>query len=129
MWNILLSALCLCGGASATEQAVRLTPPPPPTTIPADPATWARCPQWEQTAETFGLPERFDYLSWRESRCDPMARNSCCTGLVQIHRTWVPQLAHCGVYHRDDLHDPVKNYCAARYILDVQGWGAWAITN
>lgn len=117
------------GAATASAQAVRLNPPAPsepPTTSPGGSTapSWARCPQWWGLKELWGLPDQFDYIVWRESRCDPNAANSCCTGLLQVHYIWLPT-PFCNAYSRQDLLDPNTNYCVAKRIFDEQGIGAW----
>lgn len=65
-------------------------------------------------------------IAYRESRCQSGASNSCCSGLFQIHRIWIPEAAECGVYSRSDLYDPWKNICTAAIIYRTQGMGAWS---
>lgn len=116
------------GRATAASPAVRVSPPTP--TPPATQnSTWTRCPQWEAAAKYFGLPQRFDGIMYRESRCIPTAQNrSGATGLVQIMPMWVPKLSACGIYSVADLKDGNKNLCGAKIILDTQGINAWRAT-
>ena len=128
-----LASLGLTAGATVTAPAERgeqtqITPPPPPPPAPA-PSTWTYCPQWEATAKYFGLDDRFDRIMYRESRCQPGARNrSGASGLVQIMPMWVPRLGHCGINSTADLLDGDKNLCGAKFILDTQGINAWSQT-
>lgn len=118
------AALGITAGATAVSPAVRGAQT---QLVPA--GTWTQCPQWEQTAKFFGLPDRFDGIMYRESRCQPDARNaSGATGLVQIMPMWVKHLGHCGVTSTSDLTDPGKNLCGAAHILHVQGINAWSQT-
>jgi len=68
---------------------------------------------------------RMASIAYRESRCQPGASNSCCSGLFQVHRIWIPEAGECGVNSRDDLYDPWKNICTAAIIYRNQGMGAW----
>jgi hypothetical protein len=69
---------------------------------------------------------RMAQIAYRESRCQPSAANSCCTGLFQIHAIWIPEAASCGVYSRADLTDPWANICTAAIIYRSQGMSAWS---
>ena len=69
---------------------------------------------------------RMSGIMYRESRCLPGASNSCCSGLLQIHKMHIPNLKHCGVYSRSDLYDPVKNICAGAWVWDNAGYSAWS---
>jgi hypothetical protein len=134
----LVTALCLCGGggATATGKAVRLDPPPPPTTIPV-PILWTT---ESSNGRCVGLIDALEYwdpgwnvqqmaaIAYRESRCQPDASNSCCSGVFQIHRIWIPKAASCDVYSRSDLYDPWKNVCTAAIIYRDQGMSAWSQT-
>ena len=116
---------------SGLKYAVRLDPPPPPP----PPVLWTtevsdnRCvgligaltywsPGWDAN--------RMAGIAYRESRCQPGASNSCCSGVLQIHRLWIAKAASCGVYSRDDLYDPWKNICTAAIIWRASGYGAWS---
>jgi hypothetical protein len=69
---------------------------------------------------------RMSAIAYRESRCQPSASNSCCTGLLQVHYIWIPKAGSCGVYSRSDLQDPAKNICTAAIIYRTQGMQAWS---
>lgn len=144
MINILLAIICMCGGATGPFQpAVRMNnpvqleaPPPPPPPIPTIPA-WSSA---DSGAKCVGAIPLLQYFSpgwdvnrmagimFRESRCQPGASNSCCSGLLQMHRMHVGSLGHCGVYSRNDLYDPVKNICAAAWLWSQPsgGYSAWS---
>jgi hypothetical protein len=70
---------------------------------------------------------RMAAIAYRESRCQPSAANSCCTGLFQIHQIWIPKAGSCGVYSRADLTDPSRNICVAALIYRSQGMAAWSL--
>jgi hypothetical protein len=65
-------------------------------------------------------------IAYRESRCDPSASNSCCSGVFQIHQSWIDNVAMCGVRTRSDLYDAWKNVCAAAVVYRTQGISAWS---
>ena len=109
--------------------AVRLDPPKPPPVLWTTEAVNGRCvglmtalqywdPGWDEV--------RMSGIAYRESRCDPNASNSCCSGMFQIHRIWIDDAAMCGVRTRADLYDPWKNVCTASIIFREQGMSAWS---
>jgi hypothetical protein len=104
-------------------QLTETLPPPPPAGPPS-----ARCPQWWAEARAVGWPEaelaHMDRIMWRESRCQPGARNrSGAAGLMQVMPMWAPR---CGVGVRQ-LLEPRPNLACALLILNVQGWQAWSL--
>ena len=122
--------------AVATAPAVRLDPPAPPTTAPAPGSTASsggRCVGWEAmlARESPGWSvERMSRIMYRESRCQPGARNrsSSATGLLQVLASHCPWLARqldtwCS---RDRLTDPTFNLQAAAVLWVEQGYGAWS---
>jgi len=121
--------------ASATSPAVRLDPPTtpePPTTPP--PPSWStesrngHCVGFEGLLAQYSpgwSVSRMSGIMYRESRCQPDASNSCCSGLLQIHRMHIP-IEECNVWSRSDLYNPVKNICAAAWLWRVQGYGGWS---
>lgn len=139
--------LTINGAASTTtlEPAVRLDPPVivvETTTTTIDPASLI--PQWDPTSQNGAcvgaIPlleywnpgwdvARMSRIMYRESRCQPEASNSCCSGLLQMHRMHIPRMAWCGVYTRDDYYDPVKNICAAAVLYGNGGIQHWAQTS
>ena len=127
----LVAALCMCGGggATATQPADRMDPPPAPTV----PVLWSsdavngRCVGFEWALEHWSPGwdvARMSRIMYRESRCQPSASNSCCSGLLQMHRMHVP-VSMCGVNTRTDLYDPMKNICAAAELWRTSGYQAW----
>lgn len=124
--------------ATRLNNQVQLTPPPtapPIVDIGTPPVLWStassngRCTGM-LTALNYWNPgwpvDRMAGIAYRESRCDPNASNSCCSGIFQIHRIWISKLGMCGVYSRSDLYDPWKNVCAASVVFRQQGIGAWS---
>ena len=118
--------------ATGLMVATRMNPPPPPAPVPV---LWTT---ESANGKCVGLIDALTYwspgwdvnrmagIAYRESRCDPNAANSCCTGVLQIHAIWIPKAAMCGVYSRADLKDPWKNICAASIVWRDQGIGAWS---
>lgn len=134
--SILMSVFCLCGGGvTATKPAVRVTPPTTTTTLPAPPPpTWSteyangHCVGFEDLLAQYSPGwdvRRMSGIMYRESRCTPDASNSCCSGLLQIHRMHLP-IEVCDVWVRADYYDPVKNICAGAEIWKAAGYGAWS---
>jgi len=116
--------------ASGLRYAVRLDPPKPapPPVLWTTEAVNGKCvgligaltywsPGWDVN--------RMAGIAYRESRCDPNASNSCCSGVLQMHRMHVPNTM-CGVYSRADYYDPWKNVCAAAALWRASGYGAWS---
>ena len=69
--------------------------------------------------------DRMAGIMYRESRCDPSASNSCCSGLLQMHRMHVP-VPECGVWSRNDLYNAEANVCAAAQLFRSSGYSAWS---
>lgn len=128
----LLAALAMLGPAQGDyevavrgDQVVVSLPPPEPATGPYyGSAVSGRCTQYEPMLEYFSPGwdiDQFSKIMWRESRCTPDAANSCCSGLLQIHRLHIPNLGACDVYSRDDLYQPDKNICSAAVVYRLAG--------
>lgn len=129
--------------ATGTMVATRLNnqvqleapPEPPPVVQASAPPLWTTA---SSNGHCTGLIAALNYwspgwdvnrmagIAYRESRCVPSASNSCCSGVLQIHRIWIPKAASCGVYSRNDLYDPWKNVCVAAIIYRTQGMSAWS---
>lgn len=132
----------LNGPAVASAPAVRVDPPPPAEVALPEPASplpgstasaGGRCVGWEPllAAESPGWNiERMSRIAYRESRCQPDARNrsSSATGLLQVlasHCAWLAdQLATWCTRAR--LTDPAFNVAAAARLWTEQGYGAWS---
>lgn len=97
-----------------------------------------RCTQYEHLLEANGLPvDQFSRIMYRESRCNPGARNSSsgAAGLLQIMPQWVTRWNGCtdtmhelGACSVDALYDAGWNIHMAKRIYDLQGTRAWAQT-
>ena len=126
--------------AEASAPAVRLDPPQPPpvesTTPPPSGSSASangRCVGWEPLLAEHSPGwsiERMSRIMYRESRCQPGARNrsSSATGLLQIlssHCSWLA--GQLGTWcTRDRLTDAEFNIRAAAVLWSEQGYGAWA---
>lgn len=125
-------AVATTGATRGTAVQVAPTDPPPATEAPRPGFSGAvsngHCvgmegllayysPGWNVT--------RMSGIAYRESRCQPGASNSCCSGLLQVHRLWLPQPS-CGAYSRSDLYDPATNVCVAAIVWRESGYGAWS---
>jgi len=110
-------------------EQIQLAPPPPPPVLWTTESANGRCvgmiPAIQHWNPGWNV-DRMAGIAYRESRCDPNAANSCCTGIFQIHATWIDNVAMCGVSSRADLKDPWKNVCAASVVFREQGMGAWS---
>jgi hypothetical protein len=124
--------------AVATAPAVRLEPPTTEAAAPSSggssASTGGRCVGWERLLadESPGWSvERMSRIMYRESRCQPGARNrsSSATGLLQIlasHCGWLAR--RMGTWcTRDRLTDPVFNVQAAAVLWQEQHYGAWRL--
>jgi len=58
---------------------------------------------------------------YKESRCNTFAKNSCCSGLMQIHKLHLKRLHMV----RNDLYIPFDNLVAAHDVWVRAGWKAW----
>ena len=88
------------------------------------------CPDAAPLLETFGLPQHFHNVMWRESTCSPWAVSpDGAIGVLQIMPFWLAELCPLGIACTPaDLHDPVRNVAAAAYVYRVQGPSAWSQT-
>ena len=126
-----LESVTVTKPASRGTQTQTRTPPPPPT--PAPTAT-GPCAEWVPLLQAHSPGwdiSHFQRIMFRESRCDPSARNpSGASGLMQIMPFWANggHLRHCGISSRTDLFDPAKNVCGAAHIYRTQGINAWSQT-
>ncbi len=100
------------------------TPAPPP---PASTATPAEVEAIIRAVWPDELEDRALEIAWRESKYNPIAKNSCCSGVFQIywsvHRSWLGGL---GITSADQLYDPATNARAALALYERSGgWGPW----
>ena len=109
------------------QEAVRLDPPPAPTGWSTDSSN-GQCVGFKGLLAQYNpgwSVDRMAGIMYRESRCDPSASNSCCSGLLQMHRMHVP-IPECGVYSRNDFYNAEANVCAAAQLFRSSGYGAWS---
>jgi len=109
--------------------ATRLNPQPKLPTLWTTASANGRCVGLVDALEYWspGWPvDRMAAIAYRESRCEPDAANSCCTGVLQIHASWLDNVAMCGIDSRTDLKDPWLNICAAAVVYREQGITAWS---
>jgi hypothetical protein len=133
----LAAIICMCSGANGPYAPAERIDPPPVVAVAPPPVLWTtesandRCIGMVAALQHWNPGWNVDQMSaiaFRESRCVPTASNSCCSGIFQIHRIWLPKAAMCGVYSRNDLYDPWKNICVASIIFRDQGMQAWSQT-
>jgi Putative peptidoglycan binding domain len=93
-----------------------------------------------------GLPERFDAIGYRESRCQNDAKSTtaigvCCVGFWANHISshLSPQsayrpfiIAFCEVTGRADVYgtDPLqkqKQACVTKVVFDISGYSPWSL--
>lgn len=124
--------------ADRVNNQMQLTEPPaPPTTIPQPPAfssandgrtCFGAIPLLQYYSPGWDV-NHFARIMWRESNCQPGARNSCCHGLLQIHwsahRGWLDEL---GITSVDQLYNPVNNIRAAARLYRMDGTQPWEQT-
>lgn len=150
-----LSLLAMCGddramleSAPAYAPAVRLFSPDGPPREPVRPVGLLglalapngadACAEAKFYRAQFGLPERFDALVWRESRCTNTVISStgCCVGYLQLHQIifhdhrMTARLAACGAtwanVRGDDPLSKQRQMCAAKQLYDVAGAQPWS---
>lgn len=136
--TLIAAIICMCGGggATATQPAVRLTPPttvaPVPVLFTQDSAN-GRCIGAEFLLEHFSPGwdvVRMSRIMYRESRCQPtVARSdSGSTGLLQILRSHCRWLTQRMGGEACNLTDPTWNIRAGAVLWREQGYGAWSQT-
>lgn len=109
------------------QEAVRLNPPAAPAGGSTDSSN-GQCVGFKGLLAQYNpgwSVDRMAGIMYRESRCDPSASNSCCSGLLQMHRMHVP-VPECGVWSRNDLYNAEANVCAAAQLFRSSGYGAWS---
>lgn len=77
---------------------------------------WAMAAGWPKAQ----IPKLMRTM-YKESRCSTFASNSCCSGLMQIHKIHLKRLG----MRRLDLYNPFYNLVAAHNVWKRAGWGAW----
>lgn len=117
----------------AAVQVTETAPPPPTPMLFTSASSSGRCVGAEPLLAALSpgwSVERMSRIMYRESRCQPGARNgsSSATGLLQIlasHCRWLEgQLGEWCT--RDRLTDPGYNVRAAAVLWLEQSYGAWS---
>ena len=123
----------VAGPATASAPAVRIDPPP---TLPLD-----ACDEMHAYREAAGLPEVFDAIGYRESRCrnDVTSPTGCCFGWLQLYLSsslsapgYRDGVLACGVTQVSDIRgtgDAAKRgqMCVAKVMFDVSGLRPWSL--
>lgn len=114
---------------------IQITQPPSP------PGGLSGCDEMRWYREQAGLPDVFDSIGFRESRCQNDARPtlpaaSCCRGWWAIHRSnirapgYAAGAAACGItsewdYYGNSADQKRASACFARVLYDVSGLRPW----
>lgn len=94
--------------ATASVPAVRTTPPPAPA--PAGDV----CTEMSVYREAAGLPEVFDAIGFRESRCHNEVGNACC------HGYWANYLSS-HLSSRSQYRQRIIDECGVSTVADIRG--------
>jgi LysM repeat protein len=128
--------LCLPRGAvTAPATAPSNQAPPttqPPRYVPTKTFTRAELEKFVRDAWPDNLEENAFYVVHRESRWNPLARNSCCIGLFQLnwnaHKSWMKK--NHGITDAAELLNPEINAKLAYATWQRSGsWRPWCTTN
>jgi LysM repeat protein len=127
--------LCLPKGAVTTSAAAPSTQAPtttqPPKYVPTKTFTRDELEKFVRDAWPDNLEENAFYVVQRESRWNPLARNSCCIGLFQLnwksHKSWMKDY---GITDASELLNPEINAKLA-YVTwkRSDSWRPWCTTN
>lgn len=137
----------------ALEQAVRVeVPAPQPSNarglhgLPFAPDGLDLCEEMNFYRVQAGLPDRFDAIGYRESRCQNDAKSTtaigvCCVGFwanyisshlssQSAYRPFI--IAFCGVTGRADIYGPdplqkQKSACVTKVVFDISGYSPWTL--
>lgn len=124
-----LPAAVVAGGAA----------PVPVPASDAAPAPGDACAEMRQYRQAAGLPEQFDAIGYRESRCrnTAISRTGCCVGALQLHQIifrdhrMIDRLAACGATWTNVRGDTPESWqrqmCAAKALWEVVGMSPWSI--
>ena len=127
--------LCLPKGAVTTPAAAPSTQAPtttqPPKYVPTKTFTRAELEKFVRDAWPDNLEENAFYVVNRESRWNPLSRNSCCIGLFQLnwnaHKSW---MKNYGITDASELLNPEINAKLAYATWQRSGsWRPWCTTN
>lgn len=113
------------------------------TEPPKSPGGLSGCDEMSWYRQQAGLPDVFDSIGFRESRCQNDARPSlpaasCCRGWWAIHRSnirapgYAAGAAACGITSESDYYGTSRDQkrasaCFARVLYDVSGMTPWAV--
>jgi len=99
----------------------------------------AGCEEMSYYRQQAGLPEQFDAIGYRESRCQNTAENSCCHGWWQAHEgNWrgtsyaIFFREHCQAQSADevdnnDARSKQKSACVTKVMYDISGMTPWRL--
>ncbi len=127
--------LCLPKGVVTTSAAAPSTQAPtttqPPKYVPTKTFTRAELEKFVRDAWPDELEENAFYVVNRESRWNPLSRNSCCIGLFQLnwnsHKSW---MRNYGITDASELLNPEINAKLAYATWQRSGsWRPWCTTN
>lgn len=96
-------------GKTALAPAVRQTQP-----VPAAEPTDDPCAEMSAYRQAAGLPEQFDAIGYRESRCHNEVGNACC------HGYWANYLSS-HLSPRSAYRDRIINECGVTQVADIRG--------
>lgn len=107
--------------------------------MPFAPEGLSACDEMSFYRQQAGLPEQFDAIGFRESRCVPTAENACCHGWWQAHEgNWrgtsyvIFFREHCQAMNADEIdnNDPrsmQEGACVAKVMFDISGMNPWRL--
>lgn len=123
--------------------AIRIDVPPPEDNTPAGgkdfSLAYGSCREMQWFRIRAGLPQEFDHLGWRESRCVNNTRTFCCYGYWQnyIMSHLSKQSAYreriineCGVTGVSDIFgisraQKQQQACVTKVVYDISGFSPW----
>lgn len=119
------------------DPAVRLNPPKPQL----NPDGLTGCDEMNWYRKYVGLPERFDSLGYRESRCRNDVRTFCCYGYWQnyISSHLSPNsryrnriINECDVHGVSDIYGNLPEQklgqaCVTKVVYDISGYVPWRL--
>lgn len=101
--------------ATATAPAVRTTPPPVPAAVDsAAPEFDSLCDEMRWYRQQAGLPDVFDAIGYRESRCHNEVGNSCCHG-------WWANYLSSHLSQHSQYRQRVIDECGVTTVADIRG--------
>ena len=128
--------LCLPKGAvvasaASTASTAVPTTTQPPKYVPTKTFTRAELEKFVRDAWPDNLEENAFYVVNRESKWNPLSRNSCCIGLFQLnwnsHKSW---MSNYGITDASELLNPEINAKLAYATWQRSGsWRPWCTAN